>query len=98
MSSGDGPAGAAGLILELRQVISSGGPFPVSIAVHRNLLYVLDAGLAGFVSGFRIDDDHLEPIPGSTRTLGLANTNPPFFLSSPAQVGFTPEGKQLLVT
>jgi len=84
--------------LELTQVVSSGGPFPVSIAVHRNLLYVLDAGLAGFVSGFRIDDDHLEPIEGSTRTLGLANTNPPFFLSSPAQVGFTPDGKQLLVT
>ena len=84
--------------LELSQVISSGGPFPVSVAIHRNLAYVLDAGLAGFVQGFRIDDDHLEAIEGSTRTLGLANTSPPFFLSSPAQVGFTPSGKQLLVT
>ena len=84
--------------LELTQVVPSGGPFPVSIAVRRNLAYVLNAGLAGSVSGFRIDDDHLEPIEGSTRGLGLANTNPPFFLSSPAQVGFTPDGRQLLVT
>jgi 6-phosphogluconolactonase (cycloisomerase 2 family) len=61
-------------------------------------VYVLDAGLAGFVSGFRIDDGRLEPIEGSTRTLGVPNTNPPFFLSSPAQVGFTPNGKHLLVT
>ncbi|OLC75188.1 MAG: hypothetical protein AUH83_08380 [Deltaproteobacteria bacterium 13_1_40CM_4_68_19] len=84
--------------LELTQVVSSGGPFPVSISVRKNLAYVLDAGLAGFVSGFRIDDDHLDPLEGSTCALGLANTNPPFFLSSPAQVGFTPDGKHLIVT
>ena len=84
--------------LELNQVVPSGGPFSVSVAVRGNLAYVLDAGLAGFVSGFRIEDGHVEPIEGSTRTLGLANTNPPFFLSSPAQIGFTPDGKQLLVT
>src|SRR5262249_13366861 len=69
-----------------------------SIAVRRDLVYVLDAGLAGAVTGFRIDDDHLEPLEGSTRSLGLANTNPPFFLASPAQVGFSPNGKHLLVT
>lgn len=84
--------------LELTQVVSSGGPFPISIAVQGNLAYVLDAGLAGFVTGFRIDDRHLEPLQGSTRSLGLANMNPPFFLSSPAQVGFTPNGTYLLVT
>jgi len=84
--------------LDLTQVAPSGGPFPVSIAVRDDLAYVLDAGLAGFVSGFRIEGDHLEAIEGSTRTLGLANPNPPFFLSSPAQVGFSPDGKHLLVT
>ncbi len=84
--------------LELTQVVPSGGPFPASIGVHRDLAYVLDTGLEGYVSGFRIDDDHLEPLAGSTRSLGLANTNPPFFLTSPAQVGFTPDGKQLVVT
>ena len=84
--------------LELNQVVPSGGPFPVSVAVRGNLAYVLDAGLAGFVSGFRIDRGGVEPIEGSTRTLELANANPPFFLSSPAQVGFTPDGKHLLAT
>src|SRR5438067_2594533 len=84
--------------LALNQVVPSGGPFPVSIAVRGKLVYVLDAGLAGFVSGFRIEQGRVEPIEGSTRTLGLANTNPPFFLSSPAQVGFTRDGNHLRVT
>jgi len=84
--------------LHLRQVVSSGGPFPVSIAVSGSLAYVLDAGLAGYVHGYRIADGELVPIPGSTRSLGLSNTNLPFFLSSPAQVGFTPAGTQLVVT
>ena len=84
--------------LHLRQVVSSGGPFPVSIAVSGGLAYVLDAGLAGDVHGYRIANGELVPIPGSTRSLGLSNTNPPFYLSSPAQVGFTPAGTQLVVT
>jgi 6-phosphogluconolactonase (cycloisomerase 2 family) len=83
---------------ELTQVVPSGGAFPASIGIRRNLAYVLNAGLEGNVSGFRIDDDHLAPLAGSTRGLGLANANPPFFLTSPAQVGFTPDGKQLVVT
>ena len=84
--------------LELSQVLASGGPFPTGIALHANLVYVLDAGLAGFVSGYRIQGRSLQPIPGSTRTLGLPNTDPPFFLSSPGEIGFTPSGGQLLVT
>jgi hypothetical protein len=90
--------GVQGDHLSLHQVVSSGGPFPVSIAVSSSLAYVLDAGLTGEVSGYRIANGELNPIPGSTRPLGLANSNPPFFLSSPAQVGFTPAGTQLLVT
>jgi hypothetical protein len=38
------------------------------------------------------------PIPDSTRTLGLANTNPPFFLDAPGQVAFSPDGSELLVS
>ena len=87
-----------GTQLERMQILSSGGPFPTSVAIRGNLAYVLDAGASGFVSGFRIQADRLEPIAGSTRTLGLANSTPPFFLSSPAQVGFTPNGQHLLVT
>lgn len=83
--------------LQLTQVISSGGPFPSSFAIHDDLAYVLDAGGEGFVSGYRIAGGKLHPIEGSTRTLLLGNTNPPFFLGSPAQIGFTPDGAHLIV-
>ena len=43
-----------GDVLTLQQVVSSGGGFPASIAVHDNLLYVLNAGGAGILQGFRI--------------------------------------------
>jgi 6-phosphogluconolactonase (cycloisomerase 2 family) len=50
------------------------------------------------VQGFRLSRQGLAAIPGSARSLGLANTNPPNFLASPGQVGFTPNGDKLLVT
>jgi len=84
--------------LELAQVLPSFGPFPVAFGVHGTLVYVLDAGGQGFISGYRMAGDALHPIAGSTRTLLLGNTAPPFFLSSPAEIGFTPSGSQLLVT
>jgi len=78
--------------------VCSSDLFPASVAVHDDLVYVLNAGGAGTVQGFRISDAGLTPIAGSTRSLGLANSNPPFFLTSPGQVGFTPDGGQLIVT
>lgn len=90
--------GVDGDRLRLESVVPSGGRFPASIAVHGRLVYVLDSGGTGIVQGFRIAGRHLVPIHGSARTLGLANSDPPFFLSSPGQVGFTPTGRQLLVT
>lgn len=87
-----------GTRLHLTQVIGSGGPFPNSIAVHNGLVYVLDAGLAGYVQGYRFDDGRLHAIQGSLRSLQLSNNANPFFLSAPAQVGFTPSGTQLVVT
>ncbi len=84
--------------LELAQVLPSGGPFPTSFAVNDDLVYVLDAGGQGFVSGYRIAGRGLHPIEGSTRTLGLANADVPFFLSAPAEAGFTPDGGHLIVT
>jgi 6-phosphogluconolactonase (cycloisomerase 2 family) len=50
------------------------------------------------VQGFWIGHRGLHAIPDSARSLGLANTNPPDFLMSPGQVGFTPNGRQLIVT
>jgi 6-phosphogluconolactonase (cycloisomerase 2 family) len=84
--------------LELAQVLPSFGPFPVGFGMHGDLVYVLDAGGAGFISGYRVHGNAIHPIARSTRSLGLGNTTPPFFLSSPAEVGFTPSGTQLVVT
>ena len=84
--------------LQLKGVVASGGQFPASIAVHRDLVYVMNAGNTGIVQGFRIRGHRLRPIAGSARSLGLANGNPPNFLTSPGQVGFTPGGRKLIVT
>lgn len=84
--------------LQLRNTVSSGGQFPASVAVHDDLVYVLNSGGSGILQGFRLAGGQLAPIPGSARTLGLANGDPPNFLTSPGQVGFTPDGTKLLVT
>jgi 6-phosphogluconolactonase (cycloisomerase 2 family) len=84
--------------LVIEQVLPSGGGFPASIAVHRDLLYVMNAGGAGVLQGYTIAGRALQPLAGSARSLGLANTDPPGFLTSPGQVGFTPDGTQLIAT
>ena len=84
--------------LQLRNVVSSGGEFPASVAVHDDLVYVLNSGGTGIVQGFQLRGDGLVAIPGSARTLGLANGDPPDFLTAPGQVDFTPDGGKLLVT
>jgi 6-phosphogluconolactonase (cycloisomerase 2 family) len=84
--------------LVLSQVVASGGEFPASIAVHGDLVYVLNSGGAGSVQGFSFFGGRLIPLWGSNRSLGLSNMSPPFFLDSPGQVGFTPDGQQLIVT
>jgi 6-phosphogluconolactonase (cycloisomerase 2 family) len=84
--------------LDLEQVLPSGGQFPASIAVDDDLVYVLNAGGLGILQGFEIDDGELELLSGSARSLGLANADPPDFLTSPGQVGFTPDGRKLIVT
>jgi DNA-binding beta-propeller fold protein YncE len=84
--------------LALRQVIGSGGAFPVSIAAENGLVYVLNALEGGSVSGFRVFGGRLVPIPGSTRALGLDAAATPQFTHTPGQVALTPDGRQLLVT
>jgi 6-phosphogluconolactonase (cycloisomerase 2 family) len=84
--------------LALRQVVPSGGSFPVSVAVHGDLVYVLNALNGGSVQGYRVVGDHLVPLPGSSRALGLDPTETPQFTSTPGQVAFTPGGSQLVVT
>jgi 6-phosphogluconolactonase (cycloisomerase 2 family) len=84
--------------LDLRQVVGSGGTFPVSIAVHGNLVYVLNARDGGSVRGFVVSSQRLQPIAGSTRALGLDPTAAPEFTHTPGQVTFTPDGSKLLIT
>ena len=57
--------------LTLNQVVSSGGTFPVSVTVHDNLVYVLNAENGGSVQGYFSLFGRLFPIPGSGRALGL---------------------------
>jgi 6-phosphogluconolactonase (cycloisomerase 2 family) len=81
-----------------RRVVASGGDFPASIAVSGKLAYVMNAGGAGSVQGFRITAKGLTPLGGSHRSLGLDNEKVPLFSSSPGQVAFTPDGRELVVT
>jgi hypothetical protein len=84
--------------LTLQDVLPSGGQFPDSITVHGRFVYVLNSGGHGSVQGYRIDGRRLHAIPGSNQSLGLANVNPPAFLASPGQIGFTPDGSRVIVT
>jgi hypothetical protein len=45
--------------LTLHQVISSGGAFPVSVAIDHGLVYVLNAREGGSVQGYRVGFGHL---------------------------------------
>jgi 6-phosphogluconolactonase len=82
--------------LTLIHAVDSGGLQPISLAVHDNLLYVLNAGgqVGGHdnITGFIVTPNgQLVPLPGSTRRLGTDVTDP-------AQVSFTPDGRTLIVT
>jgi 6-phosphogluconolactonase len=81
-----------GTILQLTDVVPSGGDMPVSVALRKDVLYVLHAGSPNSVTGFMLSDDgKLTPIPASTRPLSAPSTEP-------AQVGWHPKGNLLIVT
>jgi 6-phosphogluconolactonase (cycloisomerase 2 family) len=89
---------ASGDHLTLRQVIPSGGEFPVSIAVHDDLLYVLNAENGGSVQGYGLFGDRVVPLRHARADLGLDPTATPQFVNTPGQVAFSPSGRQLIVT
>ena len=71
--------------------VASGGSRPISLTAHDDLLYVLNAGGAGNITGFTVGEEGaLTPLPGSTRPLSGNAT-------APAQVEFTPDGEHLVV-
>ena len=80
-----------------RQVLPSGGSFPVSITAHGNLVYVLNARAGGSIQGYLRIGEVLVRIPAWHRGLGLDPTQTPEFTSTPGQVVFTPDGSRLLV-
>ena len=72
--------------------VASGGIRPISVTVHGDVLYVLNAGGDGNISGFRVGNDGaLAPLAGSTRPLSGSGVGP-------AQVSFSPTGAWLVVT
>ncbi|MFE7169828.1 lactonase family protein [Streptomyces sp. NPDC057616] len=81
-----------------RQIVASGGRFPVSVTVHGNLVYVLNALDGGSVQGYLSVAGHLVRVPSWHRGLGLDPAATPQFTHTPGQIGFTPDGSRLIVT
>ena len=78
--------------LELLDRVASGGIRPISVTVHRRLVYVLNAGGTGNITGFTLSNDgKLHPIANSTRPLSSP-------AADAAQVAFSPDGGVLVVT
>jgi 6-phosphogluconolactonase len=72
---------------------SSHGTMPISLTIHNNIVYVLNSGGTSNIAGFTLSKSGiLTFISGSDQPLsGL--TGP-----SPEQIGFSPDGKVLVVT
>lgn len=84
--------------LELVDRFPSGGSFPVSVTQRGDRLYVLNIGGDGRLAGFTLGaDGQSSPIPGSVLSLELGGRNPPNTGGAPSQVGFSPDGRWLLV-
>jgi len=79
--------------LDVIDVVDSGGIRPISLALHDDLLYVLNEGGTPNITGFEVEEDGtLTPLAGSTQPLigGVAG--------DPAQIGFSRDGDLLVVT
>jgi 6-phosphogluconolactonase (cycloisomerase 2 family) len=53
--------------LDWQATVPSGGASPISLTLHGRVLYVLNAGGAGNISGFVVKRNGLTPLAGSTR-------------------------------
>jgi 6-phosphogluconolactonase (cycloisomerase 2 family) len=72
--------------------VASGGMLPISLTVHKDLLYVLNAGVTENITGFTVSPSGaLTMLAGSSRPLSGAGVGP-------AQVEFDPSGRWLVVT
>lgn len=90
-----------GTDLTLVERAASGGQYPNSLTLHRDVLYVLNNGGrvadrgntgVGSITGFIVRRrGRLAPIPGSTRAVSGPD-------AGASQVAFTPDGRTLVVT
>lgn len=69
----------------------SGGMGPVSVTEHQGIVYVLNAGGTGNITGFRFVAGRLSMLPGSSQSLSSP-------AAGAAQVQFARNGRVLLVT
>jgi 6-phosphogluconolactonase len=74
----------------LSDTTSSKGSTPTSIAIHNQLVYVLNNGSAS-IDGFEIADGKLQPLADSKRALSHEDADG-------AQIAFSPDGTTLVVT
>lgn len=80
--------------LTLVDKVPSQGTSPISLTFHKPWLYVLNAGGAGSIAGFRVSSrGHLSFVGGSIRPLSSQGA-----ALSPEQIGFTPDGNHLVVS
>jgi 6-phosphogluconolactonase (cycloisomerase 2 family) len=77
--------------LDLTDRIASGGSMPISVTISHGLVYVLNAGGAGGIAGFRLEQGKLLAIANSSRPLSGAGVGP-------ADISFDPSGQWLVVT
>jgi 6-phosphogluconolactonase len=77
--------------LKLTDKVKSDGITPISITMHGNLVYVLNAGGSGNIVGFQLNNGKLTEIAGSIRPLSGGPTGP-------AEISFNPDGTVLTVT
>ena len=65
---------------------------PISVTMHNDIVYVLNGGGAGNITGFKLyADGSLQPIAGSARPLSTS-------ASGPAQISFVNDGAAVAIT
>lgn len=80
----------------LADKVASSGVRPISVTSYKNLVYVLNAGDTGNISGFTLSPfGTLTPLAGSTRNLSNGGVGA---APGPAQIAFSPQGDLLVVT
>jgi 6-phosphogluconolactonase len=80
-----------GGVLQLRNVVASGGSKPISVAINGGLVEVLNAGGTANVAGFFATFAGLAPIAGGSQPLSSG-------ANSPEDVAISPGGQHVVVT